>query len=262
MEGLEPHGIAVRHALPGVGANLQDHPSVSLVRTDPAAWSYALSWRSAPRVALAPWKYLLARRGMLASNAAEAGGFLRSHAGVDRPDLQLTFMVGLKENARTLPRRHGFVCHVAVQRPTTRGRLVLCSADPTAAPRMEPGFLEDRRDVDLLVRGLREARRIAATGPLADLGGEELGPGAGALDDVALEAYVRRTATTTYHPVGTCRMGPASDPQAVVDAQLRVHGIDGLRVADASIMPNIVSGNTAAASMMIGQRAASFLLAP
>jgi len=261
-EALAPHGIELRHALPGVGRNLQDHPSVPLVRSDPSATSYALSWRAAPSVALAPWKYLFARRGMLASNAAEAGGFVRSHPGVDRPDLQLTFMVGLKESARTLPRRHGFVCHVAVQRPATRGTLTLASADPLDKPVLQPAFLEDRRDVELLVHGLREARRIAAHGPLAELGGAELGPGPEALDDGALEAYVRAHATTTYHPVGTCKMGPESDAMAVVDPRLRVHGLKGLRVADASVMPNIVSGNTAAASMMIGQRAASFILSP
>lgn len=261
-EDLEPHGLRVAHDLPGVGRNLQDHPSAPLVRTDPSAASYALSWRTAARAVRAPFDYAFARRGMLASNAAEAGGLIRSHPGVDRPDLQLTFMVGLKESARTLPRRHGFVCHVAVQRPVSRGRLSLVSADPQAKPRLAPGFLEDRRDVELLLHGLREARRIAAMDPLAQLGGEELGPGPGVDDDAALEAYVRRSATTTYHPVGTCKMGPARDPLAVVDARLRVHGLDGLRVADASIMPTIVSGNTAAASMMIGERAASFILSP
>jgi choline dehydrogenase len=259
-DALAPHGIGVRHELPGVGCNLQDHASAPLVYTDPTAQSYALTWRAAPQVALAPLRYLFGRRGMLASNAAEAGGFIRSSPAVDRPDLQLTFMVGLKENARTLPRRHGFVCHVNVQRPASRGRLTLASADPRDRPRMAAGFLEDRHDVELLLHGLRAARRIAASGPLAEVGGAELGPGADALDDAALEAYVRRTASTTYHPVGTCKMGPAGDPLAVVDARLRVHGLDGLRVADASVMPRIVSGNTAAAAMMIGQRAAAFML--
>lgn len=257
---LAAHGIEVRHALPGVGLNLQDHPSVPLIRSDPGATSYALTWRASASVALAPWKYLLTRRGMLASNAAEAGGFLRSSPGVDRPDLQLTFMVGLKESARTMPRRHGFVCHVAVQRPSTRGTLTLASADPLDKPLLRPAFLENRRDVELLIHGLREARRIAAHGPLAQVGGAELGPGTSMESDGALEAYVRANATTTYHPVGTCKMGPRSDAMAVVDPRLRVHGLEGLRVADASIMPNIVSGNTAAASMMIGERAASFIL--
>ena len=114
---LRHHGIRVVQDLPGVGANLQDHPTVSVAMSNPGAESYALSWRTAPRVALAPLRYLFARRGMLASNAAEAGGFLHSRPELDRPDLQMTFMVGLKDNPRTLPRRHGFVLHVAVLRP-------------------------------------------------------------------------------------------------------------------------------------------------
>lgn len=257
---LERHGIAVRHALPGVGENLQDHPSVALSVMDPSARSYALNWRSAHRAALAPWTYLFGRRGMLASNAAEAGGLIRSRPDVDRPDIQLTFMAGLKESARTLPRRHGFLCHVAVQRPRSRGVLTLASADPAAKPILAPRFLEDRHDLELLMHGLREARRIAAMPALAPFRGQELAPGSRTADDEAqLEAYIRGTATTTYHPVGTCKMGPASDPMAVVDPQLRVHGLPGLRVADASIMPTIVSGNTAAAAMMIGDRAAGFV---
>ncbi len=255
---LQSHGIDVKHDLRGVGENLQDHPSVSLVRSDPAALSYALNWQSASRAAFAPFKYLFAQRGMLASNAVESGGFIRSSPNVDRPDIQLTFVVGMKENARTLPRKHGFVCHAAVQRPSTRGKLTLASSDPTAKPILRPRFLENRRDVELLMHGIREARRIFATGPLGELAGDELAPGRDAIDDAELEKFVRATATTTYHPVGTCKMGPSSDAFAVVDDRLRVHGLRGLRVADASIMPNIVSGNTAAASMMIGERASKF----
>jgi choline dehydrogenase-like flavoprotein len=237
---LERHGVRVVHGLPGVGANLQDHPTASVAVANPGGESYALSWRSMARNAAAPWRYAFGRRGMLASNAAEAGGFMRSHPSLDRPDLQFTFMVGMKESARTLPRRHGFVCHVAVLRPATRGTLELRSANPEDRPLMRPNFLEDRRDVDALVSGLRAARGMMSMPALARYGGPELAPGPGAQDDAALEQYIRSTAATTYHPVGTCRMGPASDERSVVDAQLRVHGIDGLRVADASIMPNII----------------------
>jgi choline dehydrogenase-like flavoprotein len=259
---LRPHGIEVLHELPGVGANLQDHPTVSLALANPGAESYALTWRTAGRNALAPFAYLFGRRGMLASNAAEAGGFMRSRPGLARPDLQFTFMVGMKESARTLPRRHGFMCHVAVLRPATRGALELASADPAAKPVMRPNFLEDRRDVETLMAGLREARRIAAMPALARYAGDELLPGKAKADDPELEAFIRATCATTYHPVGTCKMGPASDPLAVVDAQLRVHGIEGLRVADASVVPDIIGGNTAAPSMMIGERAAAFILHP
>jgi choline dehydrogenase-like flavoprotein len=258
---LARHGISVVRDLPGVGANLQDHPTASVAIDNPSAESYAFSRRALGRAALAPLRYLLGRRGMLASNAAEAGGFWRSRPGLDRPDVQFTFMVGMKSNARTIPRTHGFVLHVAVLRPRTRGRLTLVSADPAAKPRMEARFLEDRADVETLVAGLKEARRVLAMPALGRYSGAELSPGAAVADRTALEAFVRATATTTYHPVGTCRMGLASDPLAVVDPQLRVHGVAGLRVADASVMPDIIGGNTSAPSMMIGERAAAFILA-
>jgi choline dehydrogenase-like flavoprotein len=257
---LARHGIAVVRDLPGVGANLQDHPTASLAVDNPGAESYALSPRALGRVALAPLRYLAGRRGMLASNAAEAGGFWRSRPGLDRPDVQFTFMVGMKSSARTIPRAHGFVVHVAVLRPRTRGRLELVSADPTARPRMQARFLEDPADVETLVAGMKEARRIFAMPALRRFWGLELSPGAPVTGDATLEAFLRATATTTYHPVGTCRMGLASDAMAVVDSQLRVHGIEGLRVADASVMPDIIGGNTSAPSMMIGERAAAFIL--
>ncbi len=257
---LRRHDIRVVQDLPGVGANLQDHPTASVAMSNPGAESYALSWRTAPRVAAAPLRYLFARRGMLASNAAEAGGFLRSSPELDRPDLQMTFMVGLKDNPRTLPRRHGFVLHVAVLRPATRGQLELVSADPAARPLMYPNFLQDRDDLQRLIYGLKEARRIIAMPALARYSGNELSPGPTVSTDADLEAFIRANVATTYHPVGTCKMGPTRDPMAVVDSRLRVHGVTGLRVADASIMPNIIGGNTSAPSMMIGERAAGFIL--
>jgi choline dehydrogenase-like flavoprotein len=185
---------------------------------------------------------------------------LRTREGLDRPDVQLTFMVGMKGSARTIPREHGFVCHVAVLRPSTRGRVQLASSDPAARPLMRARFLESRADVDTLLAALRETRRILRMPALRPYAGAELSPGPAVASDAELEAFVRATATTTYHPVGTCPMGPASDPMAVVDPQLRVHGVAGLRVADASIMPDIIGGNTSAPSMMIGERAAAFVL--
>jgi choline dehydrogenase-like flavoprotein len=174
--------------------------------------------------------------------------------------VQYTFMVGMKDNPRTLPRKHGWFLHMAVLRPATRGRIELASADPAAKPVLHPEFLEARDDVETLKRALREARRIAGMPALARLSGEELLPGPAIDDDAAFEAFIRERVATTYHPVGTCKMGPASDPLAVVDPELRVHGLEGLRVADASIMPNLIGGNTSAPSMMIGERAAHFVL--
>jgi choline dehydrogenase len=257
---LRALGIPVTQERPGVGANLQDHPTVSLGLLNPSAESYALSWRAAPRVALAPFRYAMGRSGMLASNAAEAGGFIRSQPGLDRPDVQYTFMVGMKDNPRTLPRQHGYYLHMAVLRAATRGTLELASNDPSAKPIMRPNFLENKVDVDTLTRALREARRIVGMPALARLSGAEVLPGPAVQDEAALDAFIRQRVATTYHPVGTCKMGPASDAMAVVDAQLRVHGVQGLRVADASIMPNLIGGNTSAPAMMIGERAAHFIL--
>ncbi|WP_345944718.1 GMC family oxidoreductase N-terminal domain-containing protein [Variovorax sp. dw_954] len=257
---LQRHGIRVHCELPGVGRNLQDHPTVYVSTRNPGAESYAMSMRTLPRIAASPLRYLFGRRGMLASNAAEAGGFLRTLPGLARPDVQMTFLVGLKGTARTIPREHGFLVLVQLLRPATRGHIELASADPQDRPVMHPSFLDDPADVATLVRGLREARRIFSSPALARYASGELEPGRGVESDAALEAAIRAQVTTAYHPVGTCRMGPASDAMAVVDARLRVHGIDGLRVADASIMPNIVGGNTSAPSTMIGERAADFIL--
>jgi choline dehydrogenase-like flavoprotein len=256
------HGIDLQHELPGVGENLQDHPTVSIAMENPSAESYALTWRTAHRTVLSPLRYALGRRGMLATNAAEAGGFLRTQPGLDRPDVEYTFMVGMKDNPRTLPRKHGYFLHMAVLRARTRGTLELASGDPSARPLLRPNFLEDRADVETLIRALHEAPRMIGMPALARMSGKELLPGAAVIDDAALENFIRERAATTYHPVGTCKMGPATDRMAVVDPQLRVHGLEGLRVADASIMPNLIGGNTAAPSMMIGERAAHFILHP
>jgi len=258
---LRRHGIAVVHDAPGVGANLQDHPTVFVARANPSAESYALSARSWPRVALSPLQYLLRRSGLLASNAAEAGGFVRTLPNLQRPDVQMTFLVGLKGNARTIPREHGFMLLVQLLRPLSRGRVELASARPDDKPLLHPAFLEHADDVATLVRGLQVARRIFAGPALAPVSGAELQPGAAIASAADLAAFVRQQVGTAYHPVGTCRMGPAGDPLAVVDARLAVHGVDALRVVDASVMPTIIGGNTAAPSMMIGERGAAFVMA-
>lgn len=257
---LQRHGIRVRHALSGVGRNLQDHPSVPVSVLDPSATAYALSWQSMFRVAASPFAYLLSRRGMLASNAAEGGGFMRSQAGLDRPDVQLTLLAGLKGTARAIPREHGIVVLASLLRPASRGWIALRSAKAQDRPILNPAFLEARSDVKTLVRALRETRRILGLSPIADYLGQERAPGADQQSDCQLESVVRNTLTTVYHPVGTCKMGPSSDVGAVVDASLRVHGLKRLRVSDASVMPNIIGGNTSAPAMMIGERAATFIL--
>lgn len=257
---LEQHGIQVLHDLPGVGRNLQDHPSVPVAMNDDSATAYALSMHSFPRVVASPLQYLFGRRGMLASNAAEGGGFLRTRTELDRPDVQLTLLAGLKGTARAIPREHGIMLMVSLLRPVSRGWVTLASGRPQSRPVLHPAFLEDRSEVQTLISGVRETRRILAMSPIAEYLGAERTPGADVQSDAELERVIRATLSTVYHPVGTCKMGPSTDPQAVVDARLRVHGVKRLRVADASIMPDIIGGNTSAPSMMIGERLASFIL--
>jgi choline dehydrogenase-like flavoprotein len=198
------------------------------------------------------------RSGLLTTNFAEAGGFIRSAPQEPIPDLQLHFVIGkLLDHGRKTVFGHGYSCHVCLLRPRSRGRLTLRSADPLAPPRIDPNFLADPDDMQRLVRGFRRMRDILAQPALAGHRGKELADSAGATTDAQIEAYIRSHADTIYHPVGTCRMG--GGPLDVVDAQLRVHGIEGLRVVDASIMPSIVGGNTNAPTIMIGEKAADLV---
>jgi choline dehydrogenase-like flavoprotein len=257
---LEQHGVRALHDLAGVGRNLQDHPSVPIAMMDESSNAYALSWQSLPRVVASPFQYLLGRRGMLASNAAEGGGFFRTRPGLACPDIQVTLLAGLKGTARAIPREHGIMLLVSLLRPTSRGRVSLASCRPEDRPVLHPAFLEAREEVQTLMAGVRETRRILAMPAIAGHLGLERTPGPDVQSDEDLERAIRATLSTVYHPVGTCKMGPSTDAEAVVDARLRVHGVDRLRVADASIMPDIIGGNTSAPTMMIGERVAAFIL--
>ncbi|RIV80934.1 FAD-binding protein [Aurantiacibacter xanthus] len=247
------------HELPGVGAHLEDHPTVHIAVENPSGESYANSRAALPRNALAPFQYLLKREGMFASNVAECGGFVCTD-GSGRPDIQMTFLVGLKGNARVVPSDHGFMALIQLLRPNSQGRVRLASNRPEDKPIIEPNFFDDPRDMATLIAGFREARRIFGQPALAAMRGNEIEPGAEHVSDEDLDKALRRIVNTAYHPTGTCKMGPPTDPLAVVDERLRVHGVKGLRVIDASVMPSIVSGNTSAPTMMIAQRAADFIL--
>jgi len=176
------------------------------------------------------------------------------------PDLQWHFVVGqLVNHGRSAVWGHGYSVHVCLLRPRSRGRVTLASADPLAAPVIDPAFLAEADDLDRLVSGVQQTRRLLAQPAMAALGGQERGALARAQDPQAIAEFIRNHADTIYHPVGSCRMG--ADPLAVVDAQMKVHGLSGLRVVDASAMPSIVSGNTNAPVIMMAERAAAWMAA-
>jgi choline dehydrogenase-like flavoprotein len=195
---------------------------------------------------------------MLTTNFAEAGGFVCSSAAEPAPDLQLHFVIGkLLDHGRRTALGHGYSSHVCLLQPRSRGRVQLASPDPMALPLVDPNFLADADDLHRLVLGVRHMRSILTQPALASLGAREFSASAAAHTDAEIAAFIRNHADTIYHPVGSCRMGPG--PMDVVDAQLRVHGVQGLRVVDASVMPRIVSGNTNAPTVMIAEKAVDLL---
>jgi choline dehydrogenase-like flavoprotein len=256
---LRAHGVPVVHDLPGVGRNLHDHVDVVQVVDAPRLKElFGLSLTGLGRVAKGILEWRNHRSGMLTSNFAEAGGFIKSDPAEPVPDLQLHFVVGkLVDHGRKTVLGHGYSCHVCLLRPASRGSLQLAGSDPMAAPLIDPNFLGEDPDARLLVKGFKIMRNILGQPALAGCGGRELEASARARSDEDIEQFVRNHADTIYHPVGTCRMG--NGPGDVVDAQLRVRGVSGLRVVDASIMPRIVGGNTNAPVIMIAEKAADMI---
>ena len=258
-EHLRKHGITVAHHLAGVGQNLHDHVDVVQVVDAPQLKDlFGLSFAGVAKLVQGIFDWRNHRTGMLTTNFAEAGGFIKSSAQEAIPDLQLHFVIGkLVDHGRKTVFGHGYSCHVCLLRPLSRGSIQLADNKPLSAPLIDPNFLAERDDVDRLVRGFRIMRNILGQSALAGHGGRELAASASAQSDDEIEQFIRSRADTIYHPVGTCRMGSGDD--AVVDAQLRVHGVEGLRVVDASIMPRIVGGNTNAPVMMIAEKAADMI---
>ncbi len=254
---LREHGIAVTSDKPNVGANLQDHLDIcTLVRS-----TKKVTYDKINDAAVA-LRFLLRHDGIGSSNIAEAGGFVRSRLASDaRCDLQFHFVPALlDQHGRHRLEGFGYTLHACALRPKSRGTIRLKSADPSAHPAICPNYLGDAEghDLGVLIEGARISRDIFAQAPFTPYRGEEIFPGAAATTDAELETFVRRKAETIYHPVGTCRMG--NDDGAVVDSELRVRGIDGLRVVDASVMPTLIGGNTNAPTIMIAERAASLLV--
>jgi choline dehydrogenase len=261
-EELQRHGIGVVHALPGVGRNLQDHLAayVSVRASTRVSFSFhPLAWG---RMLKSIFRYFAFRQGELTSNIAEAGGFVKSAPSEPIPDLQFHFVPGMNphhgQDLTGALRYFGYSVLVYELRPKSRGHVGLASADPLAPPLIEPGYLSDPRDLDKLALGVRKAREVLAQAAFTPHRRVELSPGDAVDNDDALRAWIRANAETAYHPVGTCKMG--LDDMAVVDPQLRVRGIDGLRVVDASIMPTLVGGNTNAPTTMIGEKGAAMIL--
>jgi choline dehydrogenase-like flavoprotein len=250
---LRQLGVPVVHDLPGVGENLQDHPYVACVWDVPGGGSLADAEK--PKALL---EYLLRRSGPLSSSVAEAFAFVRSRPGLPAPDLQFHFAPAyFVDNGFEEYDGHAITMGPVLVNPRARGWVRLRSADPAAKPRILTNSLSDEEDLAALVAGVRLSRQIAAAGPCAEVIGRELFPGGEVDTDEAIAADVRRRTELLYHPVGTCRMGTDSD--AVVSPELRVHGLERLRVVDASVMPTITSGNTNAPTIMIAEKAADLI---
>jgi choline dehydrogenase len=257
---LQEHGIAVVHDLPGVGENLQDHINSRVVYRARRANTLNEVSRSWLRQTHAGFSYALARRGALMMGAAPIGLFARTRTGLDSPDVQYQFLAG--SFVRPGEEMHDFpACQATCIpcRPESRGWLRIRSPDPAAPPAIQPNYLSTQADKDTLIAGLRIARGIFQTAAMQKCVSEEFLPGPAAQSDEDFLDHIRQTAGTTYHPTSTCMMGPREN--SVVDTALRVHGVEALRVIDASIMPTVVSGNTNAATIMIAEKGADMILA-
>jgi choline dehydrogenase-like flavoprotein len=250
---LAAHGIDVQCENAGVGQNLQDHLDYVTSYYSKRDDVVGLGPKGLAQLGKAALQWRKDGTGEFATPFAEGGAFLKSDPSQERPDLQLHFVVGIvDDHMRKIHIKHGFSCHVCVLRPHARGTVGLSSAKPGDAPRIDPAYLSDRRDLELLMKGARQMEQILTAPPLDPWRGKQLYEHDGS--DGALEADIRKRADTIYHPVGTCKMGV--DDMAVVDLQCRVKGVAGLRVVDASVMPRLVGGNTNAPTIMIAEKIA------
>jgi choline dehydrogenase len=258
-EHLAALGLTVRHDLPGVGRNLHDHLAspVHMRMRNPV--SYGISLRAMPRNLWNIAEYLLFQRGPFANNVFESAAFVKSTPGLDKPDVQLVFQPARRPGPSfPYPVGHGFAISPVGLYPRSRGRVTLASPDPFVPPLIDPNLLSAPEDLPPLINGIRLARKIFASAAFAKYRAHETSPGSVAMSDAELAAYVRAEAYTVHHPVSTCRMG--NDAAAVVDPQLRVRGLDNLRVADASVFPSIIGGNTNAAVVMVAEKGSDMIL--
>ncbi|MEX3925058.1 GMC family oxidoreductase [Paraburkholderia sp. BR10936] len=254
---LQQYGIPVLHHLPGVGKNLQDHPDFIFGYKSRSRDLFGISLPGIARVASEFRRYHRERRGMVTSNFAEGGGFLKTRAEFEAPDVQLHFLTALvDDHARKLHAGHGLSCHVCVLRPKSRGTVKLQNNDADTPPLIDPAFLAHPDDMETLVAGYKMTEKLMKAPAFKPFITRDMFTSDVKTDD-DIRAKLRERVDSVYHPVGTCKMG--HDAQAVVDATLKVHGLQGLRVVDASIMPTLIGGNTNAPSIMIGEKAADMI---
>ena len=264
LSGIGDPAILKRFDIPvvadvkGVGKHLQDHLDASIQYE--SSQPITLYSQSNPVNALKTGlSYMLFKRGVATGQGLESGAFLKSRPDLENPDLQFHFIAALmSDHTRKKPDRHGFMAHVCQLRPQSRGYISIKSSDPLVAPIIQPNYLEAEEDRRALREGTKLARDIFAQEAFDPYRGPELMPGAAVRNDTQIDAWVRKTAETIYHPVGTARMG--KDSESVVDAELKVYGVEGLRVVDASVMPTLVSGNTNAPTIMIAEKASDMIL--
>jgi choline dehydrogenase len=255
---LQAGGIKPVHDLPGVGRNLQDHLACPVLMSTTNATSYGISPKALPRGMWNVVQYLLGRTGPFASNVFESVGFLKTKAELDRPDVQFVFQPAARPRPPfPLPVGHGFAISPVSLYPKSRGTVTLLNPDPHSAPAIDPALLSVEEDIQPLIRAIKLARRILAAPDFARYRASEVAPGAAVQTDAQIAQFIRASSYTVHHQVGTCRMG--EHPEAVVDSQLRLRGLEGLRVVDASVMPLIIGGNTNAVVVMIAEKAADLI---
>jgi choline dehydrogenase-like flavoprotein len=262
-QALAAHGIKVKAALPGVGQNLQDHAAALLIYGRADISPLVRNMR-ADRLALGIAEAFALGRGFMTDLPGGITGFIKTDASKPMPDIQLLFIAGSLAAEPYLPPfskafADSFACRIVLLRPGSRGSNALGSADPLAHPRIHQRLLSTAADWATLRHGIGVFRELAHRPELKPYVAREIAPGADVLSDAQIEAYTRQTAVTAHHPAGTCKMGVDSDPMAVVDDRLRVRGVDGLRVVDASVFPDLIGGNINAPTIMIAERAADLI---
>jgi len=252
---LSDMGIPLLHELPGVGQNLQDHITTVLIyKTQKINDAMGFSLKGTWNMLKAMLEWRSQRTGWITSNVSETQGFVSTEGNKDYPNIQLALCTAIvDDHARKMHAGHGYTLHVTLMRPQSRGSVTLASRKPTDAPLIDPAFFKHPSDMQTLVAGTQLGLSVMQSPALSSHRGDMI-HAVDAHNPAQIESFLRDHSDTEYHPVGTCKMGPVNDPMAVVDAELRVHGLQNLRVIDASIMPHLVTGNTNAPTIMIAEK--------